>query len=150
MYARLTGLITALAFTATASAADLGAATFSDMHVRPSNANVAIGFFTITTPTDDAILSMTADCCKAAELHRTERINGAMSMRRISEQPLKKGKALKVQPDADGGEHLMLVGLNAPLAEGDKVSITFTLKKAGEQTVSFPVYADQDSAAHAH
>lgn len=151
MFARYTAALLMFLVATAASAAELGAATFSDQHVRPSSTSLSVGYFTVTAPKNDAITKLTSDCCAAVELHRTEKLNGIMSMRRIAEMNLKKATPLKVQPDSPGGEHVMLMGLKAPLAEGDRVSITFTFKNAGEQTVSFPVYADgKGSAQHAH
>jgi len=131
----------------TVSAAELGAATFSDLHARPTSGKIGIAFFTVTTAKNDSITAVSSDCCDAVELHRSEKINGVMSMRRIGELSLKKNTPMRVQPDATGGEHLMLIGLKQPLEESKEVAVTFTFKKAGTQTVSFPILADKPPAA---
>jgi copper(I)-binding protein len=82
------------------------------------------------------------------EVHRTEKLNGVMSMRRIAEVKLEKNEAVTIQPDAKGGEHMMLIGLKKPLNEGDSVKVTFTFKKSPVQTVTFPVKADAAPGAH--
>jgi periplasmic copper chaperone A len=102
-------------------------------------ASQALGYFTATATTNDAITSTTSDCCKAVEIHRTEKLNGIMSMRRIAQMTLSKNKPTQVQPDAKGGEHIMFIGLKQPLREGDTVKVNFTFSKAPPQTVVFPV-----------
>ncbi len=48
------------------------------------------------------------------------------------------GRIIKFAP---GGLHLMLVGLAAPLKQGDHVPVALKFEKAGEITVSFDVQA---------
>jgi len=127
-------------FASSAFAAD-PAITFSEVHARPSAGKVGVAFFTATSTKDDAITSVSSDCCKAVELHRTEKLNGVMSMRRIAQLNLKKKTPARIQPDAKGGEHVMLIGLNDPLKDGDSVKVNFTFSKAPAQTVVFPVKA---------
>ena len=117
------------------------AITFSEVHARPTAGKVGVAFFTATSTKDDTILSVSSDCCKAVELHRTEKLNGVMSMRRIATLSLKKNTPVRIQPDAKGGEHVMLIGLEAPLKDGDTVKVNFTFSKAPAQTVVFPVKA---------
>jgi periplasmic copper chaperone A len=117
------------------------AVTFSDVHARPTAGKVGIAFFTATSTKDDTITSVSSDCCKAVEIHRTEKLNGVMSMRRIATLTLKKKTPTRIQPDAKGGEHVMLIGLKEPLAEGDSVKVNITFSKAPAQTLVFPVKA---------
>ncbi len=125
--------------------------TIHKAHARPSINGIGIAYFTATSTGNDAITGVTSACCKAVELHRSEKINGIMSMRRIANLSLKKGKPTLVQPESEGGEHMMLLGLKKPIAEGDAVNVTFTFEKAPPQTVSFPVMAPKVSGdSHAH
>ena len=146
MFAKYVATLLTLFLATTVSAADLGAATFSDLQARPTQGKIGIAFFTVTAAKNDSIIAVSSDCCDAVELHRNEKINGIMSMRRIAELSLKKNTPMRVQPDAKGGEHLMLIGLKQPLVEDKEVAVTFTFKKAGTQTVSFPILADKASA----
>jgi copper(I)-binding protein len=138
MFAKLSMVLLALIFAAGAHAEE-PSVRFNDKVVYPTAGKVGIGFFTVESSKNDAIIAASSECCKAVELHRNEKINGNMTMRRISELSLKKNKPVRVQPDSPGGEHLMLIGLESPLREGDAVTVTFTLKKAGAQTITFPV-----------
>ncbi len=135
----------ALMFAGAASAAE-PSVTFTDLHARPTAGKVGVAFFTATSTANDTIASVTSDCCKAVELHRTEKLNGVMSMRRIPQMSLNKNKPVRVQPDAKGGEHVMLIGLKKPLSEGDTVKATFTFSKAPAQTVVFPVQSASSKA----
>jgi copper(I)-binding protein len=141
MFTKILMSLVVLIFASSAMAGD-ASVTFSDMQVRPSIAKVGVGFFTVTSTAHDTITAIHSDCCAAVELHRTEKLNGVMSMRRIAAFNLVKNKVARIQPDSKGGEHLMLIGLKEPLAEGDKVEVTFTFKKAPTQTVTFPVASE--------
>ena len=54
------------------------------------------------------------------------------------DQKIKSGDTVKFLP---GGLHLMIIGLDGPLVQGDKVSVTLRFEKAGEIVVSFDVRA---------
>lgn len=129
-----------LTVTTAAFAAD-SAVTFTEVFARPSAGKVGVAFFTATSTTNDSITSVSSDCCDAVEIHRTEKLNGVMSMRRIAQLKLNKKTATRIQPDSKGGEHMMLIGLKEPLSAGDTVSVTFTFAKAPAQTLTIPVTA---------
>jgi copper(I)-binding protein len=146
MFAKFSVFVSSILVATMALAADATSVTFSDVAARPSYAKVGLGYFTVTSTGADAITGVTSDCCKAVEIHRTEKINGTMRMRRIPELVLKKGKAVRIQPDSAHGEHLMFIGLKQPLKANEKVAVTFTFTKAPPQTVTFPVVAPKASA----
>lgn len=139
MFVRFAAVLVTFCLATTAFAKE-HSVSFTKLHARPTaSTKIAIAYFTATSTGKDAILAVRSDCCKAVELHRTEKINGVMTMRRIAELSLEKDTPFDLQPSAKGGEHLMLIGLGKPLNEGDSVTVTFTMKKAGEKTVTFPV-----------
>jgi copper(I)-binding protein len=146
MFAKSVVLLATVFFSTMALAAD-AAVTISDQYAKPTAGKVGIAFFTATATKNDAITGVTSACCDAVELHRTEKINGIMSMRKISELTLKKGTPHRVQPDEPGGEHVMLIGLKSPLSESDEVRVTFTFDKAPSQTVTFPVVAPKTNSS---
>ncbi len=136
---------------ASAAYAGESAVTFSDVFARPAPGEIGVAFFTATSTTDDAISSVRSDCCKAVEIHRTEKLNGMMSMRRIAELSLKKATPTLIQPESKGGEHMMLIGLKQPLVEGDTVKVDFIFKKAPPRSITFPVKSALSSTdAHVH
>lgn len=148
MFTRFASFLVIAGFASAVSAADLGAATFTEIYAKPSASGVGVAYFTVTSAKNDSIVGLSSNCCKAVELHRTEKLNGIMSMRRIAELSLDKKKPMRVQPDAEHGEHMMLLGLKSPLEVGDSVTVTFTFKKAGQQTVTFPVRGASDTVGN--
>jgi copper(I)-binding protein len=153
MLSKALAFVVMMTLAGAAVAAD-AAVTFTDTNARPTPGKVGVAFFTATSTVDDAIVSVKSDCCDAVEIHRTEKFNGVMSMRRIPQLTLSKNKPVLIQPESKGGEHVMLIGLKKPLAAGDAVKVDFTFKKAPPQTVSFPVapataaVPAEDSHAH--
>ena len=62
---------------------------------------------------------------------------GIMTMRPIDGGLfIEAGKTVKFEP---GGRHLMLIGLAAPLAEGEQVSVSLAFERAGQVSVPFAV-----------
>lgn len=145
MFAKLAASLSVVLLAFAAHAAE-PRATLSDAFAYPAAGKIGIAYFTVTTTTDDAITAVSSDCCDAVELHRSEKINGIMSMRRIATLNLEKGEAMRVQPDSKGGEHLMLIGLKQPLTVGDDVVVTLTFDKAGTQKLVLPVKPRQATA----
>lgn len=107
----------------------------------PPNAPVAGGFVTLGNAgaTDDTLVSATteADFVGQVQLHRMEMENGVMRMSEVEGGiPVPAGETVVLQP---GGLHLMLMGLTAPLIEGETLPITLTFERAGTVTLDFPV-----------
>jgi copper(I)-binding protein len=65
--------------------------------------------------------------------------DGVMTMRPVDGGlAIEPGRSVRFAP---GGLHLMIIGLAAPLVQGDKVRVVLRFEKAGEVTVSFDVQA---------
>lgn len=81
------------------------------------------------------------------ELHNHTHDGGVMRMRRVDaiEVPAK-GKAL-LQP---GGYHIMLIGLKAPLQDGQQVPLTLTFDNGSSKTISAPVQRPAGMPAMQH
>jgi copper(I)-binding protein len=124
----------------------------------PMDAANGAAYFTITSPLDDAILSVAVDATVAdrAELHETVMAEptgttmgagmgmgtgttmpmGEMTMREVEEITLPAATAVALAP---GGLHVMLFDLVEPLDVGDTITVTLTLESAGELMVEVPV-----------
>ncbi|MBX3285843.1 MAG: copper chaperone PCu(A)C [Acidimicrobiales bacterium] len=61
---------------------------------------------------------------------------GSMTMREVDSIELPAGEAVELKP---GGYHVMLIDLVKPLEVGEKIELTLTFEKAGEQTVTAEV-----------
>jgi copper(I)-binding protein len=107
----------------------------------PGGAKVAGGYLTIvnTGPAADRLLSASTEIASKVEIHEMAVNDGVMTMRPVEGGlPIEPGRTVKFAP---GGLHLMIVGLTAPLVEGDKVPIMLKFEKAGAIRVSFDVQA---------
>jgi periplasmic copper chaperone A len=107
----------------------------------PGGSKIAGGYLTIENKGSiaDRLLSASTDVAKKIEIHEMAVNDGVMTM-----HPVEGG--LPIEPDrivkfAPGGLHLMIVGLSAPLLQGDKVPVALKFEKAGEITVTFDVQA---------
>lgn len=86
---------------------------------------------------DDRLLSAQGDVSTTVELHTHHMENGVMEMRKVDDIPVPAGKTVKLQP---GGLHVMLIGLKAPLVEGETFPLTLNFEKAGAVTVEVAVH----------
>jgi periplasmic copper chaperone A len=94
---------------------------------------------------DDRLINATSDIAKRVELHtHQESGDGVMKMVHVEEGfeiPAGAMHALK-----RGGDHVMFMGLNAPLKQGDTVPVTLVFEKAGEVVVEIPVDLERKPA----
>jgi copper(I)-binding protein len=92
-----------------------------------------------TTTVDDTLVRATSPAATVVELHRTaEGEDGTMAMMPVEEVPIPAGDRAVLEP---GGYHIMLIGLVAPLVEGEAIEITLDFAQAAPQTISVPVRA---------
>ena len=105
----------------------------------PGGAQVAGGYLTIENKGSqpDRLLSASTNAAKKIEIHEMALDKDIMTMRPIDGGLfIESGKAVKFEP---GGRHLMLIGLAAPLAEGEEVSVSLVFEQAGQVSVPFAV-----------
>lgn len=91
----------------------------------------------------DKLVSATADVSASVELHEMKMEGNVMRMREVTGVDVPAGKAVELKP---GGLHIMLMGLKAPLKQGDKFPLKLKFEKAGEVTVT--VNVEGPGAAH--
>lgn len=138
-----------------------GSVTVADAWARTSAMTQTAGavYLTITSPTDDAIVSAAVDesIAGAAQLHETmmasgdtamsggmsdgmsSEMNGSMMMHQVEELTLPAGEAVALKP---GGYHIMLIDLVAPLTTGSFIDVTLTLKSGGTVVAKAEVRED--------
>lgn len=134
-------LLTGLAFSMTAGLvrADI---LIEDAYARASSPNAKSGaaFMTLrnTGTQDDRLISVSTPIAGKAEAHSTtEDANGVVRMVAIEGGlGLSAGCAVHLQR---GGKHIMMMGLKAPLSQGDSFPLTLQFEKAGAMTVDIPV-----------
>ena len=89
-------------------------------------------FLTLTSSEDARVVGVSTPVAEMAEIHVTENKGGVMQMHGVEGLALPAGKPVKLEP---GGHHVMLMGLRAPVAEGARVPLTFTIEdRQGKRT----------------
>jgi periplasmic copper chaperone A len=94
---------------------------------------------TNTGKSSDRLIGVEGDAAGMIQIHMTEMTNGVMSMKEVEggiEIPA--GGTIQLEP---GGNHVMLMGLKAPLVEGETLPLTLVFEKAGKVDVDVPVMA---------
>jgi copper(I)-binding protein len=88
--------------------------------------------------TDDRLVSADSDVAMRVELHtHISDANGVMKMVQVEEGfTIPAGGEHVLQR---GGDHVMFMGLNRALEQGDTVTVTLHFEKAGDLTVDIPV-----------
>lgn len=81
----------------------------------------------------DKLLSASSDVASKTELHTHLNENGVMKMRKLKDPVVvEAGNMAAFKP---GGHHVMLMGLKAPLVNGQSFPLTLHFEKAGAITV---------------
>ena len=136
----------ALCIAASVSAADVkvGNLSIDDVWARTGQpGQVSAAFMDVKNKgTADKIVSAHCDCAKATELHDMKMADGKMLMMQVPAMDVPANGELKLKP---GGYHIMLIGLNRPLAAGETLPIKLKFEKAGEVTVQAQI---KDRATH--
>lgn len=115
-----------LVFGALLAASTLMAADISLDHVRardtkPGTNNSAI-FMNIKNASnaDVKLVGVHSSVCKSTEIHTHKMENGMMAMVQVEDAVIPKNGETKLVP---GGLHIMLMDLNRPIKDGDKVDL---------------------------
>ena len=100
----------------------------------------AAAFMTLTNHSgrDDHLVAVRTARARKAELHTHIHDQGVMRMRPVARITVPAGAAATLKP---GGEHVMLIGVTAPLKKGETLSLTLVFEHAGEIAVPVPIGA---------
>lgn len=128
-----------IAIWAGAALAD-GMISIGDPHVRlvpPSAENTAI-FMVIRNQGDKDVKLIRAEspAAKTVELHTVIDEGGMKKMRPVPSIAVKAKGETELQP---GDYHVMLIGLNKPLQEGNEVPLTLRFDDGSSQSLKVPV-----------
>ena len=102
----------------------------------PGKAENGAAYLTIQSPTADRLLSVSSPVAKKAELHTMSMEGMVMQMRPLADLDIPAGQPVTLKP---GGQHVMLLGLDAPLREGQSFPLTLKFEKAGTRTVTVAI-----------
>jgi periplasmic copper chaperone A len=105
----------------------------------PGGAEIGGGYLTIenkgTAP--DKLLGGSSPAAAEIEVHEMAMKNDVMTMRPVSGGlSIPPGQTITFAP---GGYHIMMMGLKAPLKQGDRVPMTLQFEKAGKVDVTLDV-----------
>lgn len=97
-------------------------------------------------PEQDRLVGARSSISNRVEIHDHIMEDGLMKMRHIEDGiSLKSGERVELEP---GGKHLMLLGLNEPLVEGESFQLILQFEKAGEKSVEVKI--QEKSAGDSH
>jgi copper(I)-binding protein len=100
----------------------------------PNGRDLTGCYMTLTATTDDRLISVSTPAAATSEVHEMSTAGGVMTMAEMTDGlPLPAGQAVSLQP---GGNHIMLMQVTVPLAEGDTVELALTFEDAAPITVS--------------
>lgn len=104
----------------------------------PPGQKVTAAFMTLSnTGTQDVVLvAAQSDVAENLEFHQHSHEGGMMRMRQVAQLSVPAGEELELSP---GHLHLMLIGLQRTLKEGDKVEISLCDARSECLAVELPV-----------
>ena len=99
----------------------------------PPGATTGAAYLTIENrgDADDRIVGAASPAASMVMVHETMEEDGVAKMREVG-GTIPSGARLEMTP---GGTHIMLMGLTAPLKEGDTLDLTISFEKAGPAEV---------------
>jgi periplasmic copper chaperone A len=109
-----------------------------------------VGYLTISNrgTAADRLVAASSPAARGLEMHTHVREGDVMRMRPVPAIDIPAGGTVTLQP---GGLHLMLLGLAAPLRQGETVPVTLRFERAGEVQVNLAIQAaGARGPGHAH
>lgn len=92
----------------------------------PPGAQTGALYLTLTSPAGDTLLGASSPAAQSAQLHEIRMDGNVMRMRELpAGLDLPAGQPITLQP---GGNHIMLVGLSAPLKRGQTIRVHLTFR----------------------
>ena len=115
-------------------------------------AKVAAGYMMITNngSSVERIVGGQAEFAGRVELHEMKMVDQVMKMNQLPNGlEIKPGESVALEP---GGNHIMFMGLEGPLKEGEERKATLVFEKAGRMELTFKVksIADTMKLKHGH
>jgi copper(I)-binding protein len=105
----------------------------------PGGAQVAGGYLKITNtgPEADRLIGGSLPVAAHVEVHEMAMADGVMKMRRLQHGlEIKPGETVELKP---GGYHVMFMGLQAALKEGQRIKGTLVFQRAGTVEIDYRV-----------
>lgn len=113
--------------------------------------NATGAFMELTGKSAARLVAAASSVAKTVEVHNMTVENGVMKMFPVDGIDLPAGQPVKLAP---GGYHVMLMGLQKPLAAGEKVPLKLTFELAGKKRESVDLQVEvrnlTGSSKHGH
>jgi protein SCO1/2 len=125
----------------TGGSAMLGNLKIENAWARPAPAGATGGVYLTMTNSGtqaDALVSVQSPVASSVEIHQTTMQGDVMKMSPVSRIDVANGQKVELKP---GGYHIMLVGLNKNLAQGDRVPLTLKFERTGDVKLEATVIA---------
>jgi copper(I)-binding protein len=114
--------------------------SFSDPWIRllPPTVMHTAAYVTISNSANkpDTLLNVSSTVVNSLSVHQTKNVDGMMKMLSADNLQIPANGKIDLAP---GGYHIMLMGLENPLAANQKIKMTFEFKNAGKIDAIFPV-----------
>ncbi|MGQ4879660.1 copper chaperone PCu(A)C [Billgrantia sp. LNSP4103-1] len=111
-----------------------------EAHIRavPPGSQTSAAFMKLHNPgkQEVVLLGASSPAAESMELHNHESVDGMMKMRRVAQIAIPAGGVAELAP---GGLHMMMIGLAAPLVEGEPVEIELNFESGESQRLEAPV-----------
>lgn len=96
---------------------------------------------------DDRLVDVKSPVAQMVQLHtHKETADGVMRMMHVEEGF--EVKAGMMHALARGGDHVMFMGINGPINEGDEIPVTLVFEKAGEIEIMITVDNERGQMSH--
>ncbi|MFT6029388.1 MAG: copper(I)-binding protein [Oleiphilaceae bacterium] len=102
----------------------------------PPMSKMTAAYMTLVSDQEDRLMSVSSDMAKIIEIHQSKMEDGVMSMQEVKILLLPKNEPLELKPQS---YHLMVMGLQSPLKEGEIHQFTLEFEQAGKVLVQVPV-----------
>lgn len=115
----------------------------------PPTAKMSAAFMTLTNnaDTDLAVVSAESSVAKAVELHNNTMTDGKMKMRQVNQIDLPANQTTELKP---GGQHVMLIGLNRALVEGETIDLKLNFSDGSSESMEIPIQQIKPMMQHKH
>lgn len=96
----------------------------------PPSAEVGAAYFTLENlaGTADMLISVASPVSSRTEMHTHSMQDGMMMMMQLESVEIPAGGVVEFKP---GGNHIMFIGLERPLVEGERFPLTLKFERAG-------------------
>ena len=109
---------------------------YAPRSLTPTTSSAAVYFTISNTGEADKIVAISTPAAKSAMIHESRIVDDIATMNMLNSIDVPADSTIAM---SQGGLHVMLTGLIAPLVEGESLNLDVTFEKAGVLKVEVPV-----------